>query len=362
MRPGKLPVSFIILVVTIVFFLAPSDMVLAQEESGYAILWRDLDERLDKGLAELSSIKEDKERQAKNSLVAKDFIGAVGSGYARLLEEWTGQKIDHDMVEFFVGGVQAFFMYYLNQSTPILTRLAYEDLKGFLKNRAFIYECLNMAKDPKLLSARISQFNRQGDPKYPSFTISGGAATILPSTNDLKISRISLERDRGYQGNGNRAIDSGEVLSLGISLKNHGSKDWRSTSAFLMSMDPLVQVDVSEVIYSVRDESTGETRTFVPGMEIDSPTSYTISISPECPDQAELKLKLRVWDSDFGGENDEFAEYFTIKVNRVGPLVFGDIKIDDDIPGYSNGNGNGIIEPKETIEYRMAVRNDGVVP
>ena len=106
----------------------------------------------------------------------------------------------------------------------------------------------------------------------------------------------------------------------------------------------------------------GETRTFVPGMEIESPTSYTISISPECPDQAELKLKLRVWDSDFGGENDEFAEYFTIKVNRVGPLVFGDIKIDDDIPGYSNGNANGIIEPGETIEYRMAVRNDGNVP
>jgi hypothetical protein len=44
---------------------------------------------------------------------------------------------------------------------------------------------------------------------------------------------------------------------------------------------------------------------------------------------------------------------------NVGPLVVDGIIVDDDANGQSNGDGDGIVEPGETIELYVALRNQG---
>ncbi|MDP6506998.1 MAG: formylglycine-generating enzyme family protein, partial [Planctomycetota bacterium] len=64
---------------------------------------------------------------------------------------------------------------------------------------------------------------------------------------------------------------------------------------------------------------------------------------------------MLVWDTDRG----KFEQRFALTVFNVGPLTFGKAKIDDDLPGKSDGDGDAAIEPEETIEYVLGVNNRG---
>jgi hypothetical protein len=85
---------------------------------------------------------------------------------------------------------------------------------------------------------------------------------------------------------------------------------------------------------------------------------FTFTISGTCPDQHEIPFDLLVWDTDHG----KFNLPFRLRIYNVGPLDFGTARIDDDIPGPSDGNDNHVMEPGETIEYVLAIQNKGGVP
>ena len=291
---------------------------------------------------------------------AVTFAAELADGYLALLEKSAGASLQGKdkatLKSHFLDVVREFDAL---TGEDMLTRRSY----SMLTNKLVVHDTMMSAESPKLVAMRLKSFllDVSETASASKRDVTTEYCAIAKSSNDLKVSRILLVSDEGFYGHLNGAVDSGETIVLQIALKNSGNKDWRSTSAFLISDDPYAEVDQSEVVYSERDESSGETRTFTPGMEILPSTFFTFTVSPLCPDGRELRFQLRVWDSDFGGAQDEYAEAFTLKVNKVGPLVFGDVQIDDDIPGLSDGNADGKIDPLETIEYRLSLRNTGDV-
>ena len=236
--------------------------------------------------------------------------------------------------------------------------------EGMISNKALFDNTFLATEAPRWVGSRLRNFYRSTIFKIFDINknISTDLCAVAPSKNDLKITGITLRSDVGFAGHMNGAVDAGETISVSITLTNTGKRDWRSPSAFLISDDPYVEVDQGEATYTERDEASGEARIFNPGISITARETYTFSVSPDCPDGRTVKFKLRVWDTNFGGENDEFLERFTVKVFKIGPLAFGDVKVDDDMIGLSDGDGKGTIETGETIEYVVKLDNEGVVP
>jgi len=166
---------------------------------------------------------------------------------------------------------------------------------------------------------------------------------------DLAIdgAQVRLEEDYGYSGNHNGAIDAGETVKLRLPIQNNGERYFRSLSGFLETEDPYVEIDRSEVVYN--EVPAGSTN---PGSG-----AYILSISPQCPDGYKVSLRILAWDSDHG------KQYLPIEVEvfNVGPLVVGEERVDDDIPGLSNGNDDGQVNPGEVIELVLGIRNRGQV-
>lgn len=168
---------------------------------------------------------------------------------------------------------------------------------------------------------------------------------------------VRLVADIGTAGHYNNAIDAGETIHLIVPLKNDTTDAFRSTSGFLRSSDPYVRIEKSEVLYTERRVVGGDTTTFAPGMTIIPTQHYSFTVLRDCPDKHPIEFELLAWDSDRG----KFTVPFQLVAYNVGPLDFGNARIDDDVPGPSNGNGDGRADPKETIEYVLALQNRGAV-
>jgi hypothetical protein len=107
----------------------------------------------------------------------------------------------------------------------------------------------------------------------------------------------------------------------------------------------ILSVDASEVVYD--EISPDESRKVS--------ENYIFTVSEKCPDGHRLHLRLLTCDTDFGKSNKDFF----VQVHNIGPLEFGSAVVDDDMPGPSDGNGDKVLDPGETIEFRVDVRNSG---
>jgi ankyrin repeat protein len=165
--------------------------------------------------------------------------------------------------------------------------------------------------------------------------------------------------DDGTSGHNNRAIDAGETVSLRIPLENVSVESFRSTSGFIKTSDPYIRADVSEMIYSGRRVAGGQTTTFGPNTVVTPKEAFVFTISPQCPDGHTAEFSLVISDSDRRGR--DFSIPFSLKIFNVGPLGFGKALVDDDIPGLSDGDADGIMEIGETIEYVLQLANTGQV-
>ncbi len=166
--------------------------------------------------------------------------------------------------------------------------------------------------------------------------------------NDVSL----IKTVEGLAGNRNGNIDFGERITLQLSLRAVKG-DFISTSAFVSSSDPYVNVITSKVSYN--DISEGSV---LPGNE-----HLVIDISPDAPHLHKAIINLKIMDSRKRDENGEylvFADNFTITIHRVGPIQYGGAIIDDDNIGQSQGNGNMIIEKSDgRIEIPLILRNTG---
>ena len=233
-------------------------------------------------------------------------------------------------------------------------------LRDLATNRALFIELLSSNVPVEVAEQRLLAFaERNSAIPYAKPIPTTNQVSILPAQTPLQIflDGIRLVKDEGVQGHYNGAIDAGETITINIPLKNTGNTPFRSTSAILETDSLLVKTDKAKVIYTERSQVGGDTTTFAPGTTIAPKQNFVFTILPRCQDGEVIAFKLHVGDSDQG----EFFIPFNVKVYNVGPLDFGEVRIDDDRFGDSDGNGNGVIELGETIEYVLALRNRGMV-
>ena len=233
-------------------------------------------------------------------------------------------------------------------------------LRDLAENRAVFVELLTSDSPAEVIEQKmLAYLERNQGMSYKEPVPIKNQVSVPKSGQPLQIvsEGIRLVGDSGTSGHYNKAIDAGEVIKLNIPLKNVSDSPFRSTSGFLQTKDKYVRVGVSEVLYTERSEIDGQTVTFAPGQAITPSQHFVFTVSPKCPDGHTVEFSILAWDSDRG----KFSIPFSLAVYHVGPIGFGKALVDDDPPGQSDGDSDGVMEVGETIEYVLRLQNLGPV-
>ena len=169
----------------------------------------------------------------------------------------------------------------------------------------------------------------------------GSAITISP--NAAYVTYLSHEVDDAAGGNGDGIINPEETINLPVWVKNWGSQPAVSVSGTLRSSDPNVTVQDSVKSYG----TVGAGDSAYTGAD-----GYEFAVAAACTNGYVLRFELECRDA-----NDSV---WTAGVNLwVGTPVmqFVDFEVDDEPPG---GNGDGKVDPGETAELRVRLRNRGM--
>lgn len=336
--------AFLLLASLIVLFANPPDV--AAQDAGDA--WTKLIRTAEAILGDDGVIASD------------DKIDALVELHATFCREVLGRPVSSQQTTAMKIGLRAFLNTAAQRYTGDTRHAVLRLMRDLSANRAVFVELLTSTDPPGLIEQRLLAYLERNQKLGYSEPVPIAAQAAAPASDkDLAIvaDKIRMVSDVGSAGHANRAIDAGETITLNIPLRNQSTKSYRSTSAFLRTQDRFVRADVSEAIYTGQSTVDGKTVVFAPGTTITSRQNFTFTILPDCPDDHRIDFEVLIWDSDHG----KFTLPLQITPYRVGPLEFGAIRIDDDVPGYSDGNGDGAIDSGETIEYVLALQNQGAV-
>jgi len=291
---------------------------------------------------------------------AEGKLDALIDLHVAFCDEMTGKRTSSQRVMAVKEGVRLFLKTagkrYKGDKRKSILRI----LRDLATNRAVFIEILTSNSPSVVIEQRmLAYLERNQGMSYKEPVPIPKQVSVIQSDIPLQIIKdgIRLVSDSGTYGHYNKAVDAGEVITLNIPLKNVSNSPFRSTSGFLQTKDKYVRIGNSEVLYTERSEVDGQTVTFAPGKSITPRQHFIFTLSPNCPDGHKIDFTLLAWDSDRGKHKIPL----TVTVYHVGPLDFGSLKIDDDIPGPSNGNDNDVMEPGETIEYVLSLQNRGSV-
>lgn len=142
-------------------------------------------------------------------------------------------------------------------------------------------------------------------------------------------------------GNNNGLADYGEAVQYSVTLENIGSQTATNVSAMLTSVDPFVSIFDNSQFFS--DIPTGATAT--------ETSAFSFIVSDAIEDQHQLEFELEVT----GLSEETWTSNFTIVVNAPRLEAATELTIDD----FSGGNGNGMLDPGETVTIIANVSNIG---
>ncbi|MBM3314652.1 T9SS type A sorting domain-containing protein, partial [candidate division WOR-3 bacterium] len=169
-----------------------------------------------------------------------------------------------------------------------------------------------------------------------------GACLARPSSGPyVMLLRTAVDDSSG--GNNDGIINPGETINLPAWLKNWGSAAAENVRAWLRCQDPNVTLlDSLKTFGTIAAHDSAST----------GPDGFGFSVAASCTNGYGLRFTLAVKDA-----NDST---WTSPLNlAVGAPVLGYVsnRADDPPPG---GNGNGMIEPGETGELMVELRNTGL--
>ncbi len=141
-------------------------------------------------------------------------------------------------------------------------------------------------------------------------------------------------------GNNNGVVDFGETILLDMTLQNVGSVNAEGVSASLFSADEFIAVNDSLAEWG---DIPANASAAVAG-------AFRFTAAANIPDQHSAIFRLKARDS-FGAE---WISYFTITANAP-VLTIGNLTIDDG----AGGNGNGKLDPGETVDIIIETANTG---
>ncbi|HRZ75822.1 MAG TPA: C25 family cysteine peptidase [Bacteroidales bacterium] len=141
-------------------------------------------------------------------------------------------------------------------------------------------------------------------------------------------------------GNNNGKPDFGETVQLGIQVQNFGNQDAGVVTARLSTLDSLVTLI----------DSMENAALITAGDTLLLGSAFSFAIDPYIPDQHLVQFHLLLSDSAGG------AWTYPVKVVLNAPrLMITSMEVDDQVLG----NGNGSIDPGESIEISVVVGNTG---
>ena len=147
------------------------------------------------------------------------------------------------------------------------------------------------------------------------------------------------------QGNGNGLIDFGEAsLKLDMTLENLGEEQADDITAVLSTTSSYITITNGNADFG----SIAATSSYT----LDA--AFEFEVANDVPDQTVIEFELTI---TWSGSEEQVVNYFT-ETAHAPVLSLGSILIDDS----QNGNGNGIMDPGETLDLTAAVWNEGSCP
>lgn len=141
-------------------------------------------------------------------------------------------------------------------------------------------------------------------------------------------------------GNGNGQIDYGETISLDMTLKNWGLTQANNVTCTISSTD--CYVNITDNTQGFGDIAAGATGT--------QNNAFAFTVSNSVPDQHKVLFVANV--SDGSGNNWGFNFKLTMNAPE---LAAGTMVINDN----ATGNGNGRLDPGETVDLIISGFNNG---
>ena len=158
---------------------------------------------------------------------------------------------------------------------------------------------------------------------------------VLHQTAHLVVEELIIN-----DANQNELLESGETAELGILIHNLGQGNASAISCQLSSLSPYATVHTSQSSYP----------DLPAGASAINQISFVVSISPECPDASILSFLCEV--SSGAGDWSYPVSLKTCK----GEVSFAGYFIND-----AESNGNGILEPGETVTLIVSLKNSSRV-
>jgi hypothetical protein len=183
---------------------------------------------------------------------------------------------------------------------------------------------------------------------------------VLPATGaHVYLTARSVDDGPGgmSEGNGNGAVEPGEIVELGVSITNSGTSQAGGVSAALSTEDPYVVIeDDTEFIGDIDKDET-----------VAGQTAFRFSVDPGCPNDHDITFGIAFehfepfdggdpeprWRYEGAGDREASVQEFQIRVVRpeLAPLR---VTFDD-----TSGNSDGFPDVGETVGLLVEVWNDG---
>lgn len=141
-------------------------------------------------------------------------------------------------------------------------------------------------------------------------------------------------------GNGDGEVNPGETASLKVRVTNIGQEEGNGITGKLSTTDAYVTIIDSLVDFG--DIQVGDT--------VFSLDDFAFTVSSSSPNGHIINFSLTLNDTMGGDWNSSFTEMVKAPV-----LLYVSYLVNDS----AGGNGNGVVEPGETIDLRVTVKNDG---
>ncbi|MBE9492076.1 MAG: T9SS type A sorting domain-containing protein, partial [Bacteroidetes bacterium] len=161
---------------------------------------------------------------------------------------------------------------------------------------------------------------------------------IIVITNQPFIVYEACLIDDSLGGNNNGQIDYGETIDLTVWMINIGNLDASNVDVILSSEDPFVTITDSIENYGA----------ILAGQSICITDGFQFEVSSDIPDQHSILFELEAI------ETETWISYFTIDANAP-ELTIGNLIVVDSV----TGNGNGMMDPGETVEIYIESSNTG---
>ncbi len=142
-------------------------------------------------------------------------------------------------------------------------------------------------------------------------------------------------------GNNNGLADYSETINLHITLKNVGADPSAAITATVSNTDPYV---------SLNSAATQNFPAIANGASTTLQNAYTFNIADFVPDQHTATFKMTITDG-----SDSWESNLRITVQAPVLVIDSEVFVMDNV----SGNGDGILDPGETADLKVTIKNTG---